>query len=140
MEMRSPDAFPDIDTPCRADDIGPAVENQRITGVGQPIVESAERGQYGLPAITTNCGRVRGVNANRPCLRRRMTQTGPIAIQRQRPGGAPRRDHSKADINSVLMPSTQTFSKVSPCCALARFADERQPEAGVHSGLIGKKS
>ena len=140
METRSPDAFPDIDTPCRADDIGPAVENQRIIGDRQPIVESAKRGQYRLPAVTANCGRAQGVNENRPCLRRCMTQTGPISIQRQRRGGAPGRDHSKADINSVLMPSTQTFNKVSPCCALARFADDRQPEAGVHSGLIGKKS
>ncbi len=62
---------------------------------------------------------------------------------RDKPGPASKRRHeaqSKAVLSSWLMPSTQTFSKVSPCSAEARFAEDRQPEAGVHSGLMGKKS
>ena len=60
-----------------------------------------------------------------------------------KPGPAPKHRHeaqSKAVASSWLMPSTQTFSRVSPCSAEARFAEDRQPEAGVHSGLMGKKS
>ena len=49
-------------------------------------------------------------------------------------------NQSKATESSRVMPCTQTSSSSFPLSAVAFFAEERQPEAGVHSGLTGKKS
>lgn len=127
MEMRSPDAFPDIDKPCRADDIGLIVEKAHTKSIQRLVGESAKEERNCIGRKRQSALSASSHDADRADFNSAAT-----------PGRAPRRDYSKADINSVLMPSTQTFSKVSPCCALARFADDRQPEAGVHSGLIGK--